>query len=215
MSVLEWFQAGGFVMFPLLFFSLLAWGVIFERFWRYRKLYEKLPKFQHRALEYLLKNDWDLFRSHCDRYSDVPTASILKATIEKLHSKQKRDQSHWLGAAERKRREENLRLKKNLWVLGTIATASPFIGLFGTVVGILKAFREMALTGSGGFAVVAAGISEALVATAAGIIVAVVASIGFNAFQNRWSELVFRIKLQSEELLEAIDPSQVNPELKD
>ena len=64
--------------------------------------------------------------------------------------------------------------------------------LFGTVVGILTAFQNMAKTGSGGFAVVASGISESLIATAAGIVVAVISVMAYNAFQTRWNQLVSR-----------------------
>lgn len=101
----------------------------------------------------------------------------------------------------------NQELKKNLWMLGTIGSAAPFIGLAGTVVGILQAFGEMARKGAGGFTVVAAGISEALVATAAGIIVAVVAVIAYNAFQTRWSGFVLLIRIQTEEFAEILSAS--------
>src|SRR5690606_26477531 len=67
--------------------------------------------------------------------------------------------------------------KSGLWILGTLGNAAPFIGLLGTVIGIIKSFRDMAIEGSGGFAVVAAGISEALIATAAGLVVAITASV--------------------------------------
>jgi len=78
-----------------------------------------------------------------------------------------------------------LRLKCHLWALGTVGTISPFVGLFGTVVGIRSAFTAMAAAGTGGFAVVANGISEALVATAAGIFVAIEAVVLYNYFQAR------------------------------
>ena len=90
-------------------------------------------------------------------------------------------------------------------ILGTIGSSAPFIGLFGTVIGILRSFQEMAKTGSGGFAVVASGISESLIATAAGIVVAVVAVMSYNAFQIRWGRLTLLIRLQMEELAEMLD----------
>jgi biopolymer transport protein ExbB/TolQ len=74
-------------------------------------------------------------------------------------------------------------LRRRLWILGTVGSSAPFVGLFGTVVGIVRAFEDMAQSGSAGFAVVAAGIAEALVATAAGIVVAVIAVIAYNALQ--------------------------------
>jgi biopolymer transport protein ExbB/TolQ len=93
--------------------------------------------------------------------------------------------------------EETQNLKKNLWILGTVASSAPFIGLLGTVVGIIKAFESMAIAGTGGFAVVAAGISEALVATALGLAVAIIAVIFYNYFQTRISNLngLFRIQV--------------------
>jgi peptidyl-dipeptidase Dcp len=80
-------------------------------------------------------------------------------------------------------------LRRNIWLIGTIGSAAPFIGLFGTVVGIMRAFHHMAQTGTGGFAVVASGISEALVATALGLGVAIIAVALYNYFQVRLNDL--------------------------
>jgi hypothetical protein len=74
-----------------------------------------------------------------------------------------------------------------LWILGTIGSSAPFIGLFGTVVGIMRAFHAMRLTGTGGFGVVAGGISEALIATALGIAVGIVSLIFYNYLRTGWS----------------------------
>jgi biopolymer transport protein ExbB len=98
-------------------------------------------------------------------------------------------------------------LKRGLWILGTVASASPFIGLFGTVIGILESFQEMAQSGKGGFTVVAAGISGALVATAAGIVVAVIAVMAFNALQTHYQGLVLSVRLQIEEIAEMLSSS--------
>lgn len=80
---------------------------------------------------------------------------------------------------------ERARLDKNLVVLGTLGNNAPFIGLFGTVLGVIKAFNDLAVTGGSGAAIVMAGISSALVATAFGILVAIPAVIANNAFQTR------------------------------
>ena len=76
-------------------------------------------------------------------------------------------------------------LERNLGVIGTIAVIAPFVGLFGTVLGIIRAFQDIALKGNSTPAVVAAGVSEALITTAAGLFVAVVAVIFFNYFKSR------------------------------
>jgi len=80
---------------------------------------------------------------------------------------------------------ERLRLERNLAYLGTVGNNAPFVGLFGTVIGIIQAFNELSLNTSGGAAAVMAGISEALVATAVGLLVAIPAVIAFNYFKNR------------------------------
>jgi biopolymer transport protein ExbB len=81
---------------------------------------------------------------------------------------------------------ENLNaLERNLGIIGTIAVIAPFVGLFGTVLGIIRAFQDIALKGNSTPAVVAAGVSEALITTAAGLFVAVVSVIFFNYFKTR------------------------------
>ena len=80
---------------------------------------------------------------------------------------------------------ETVEMERNIGVLGTMSNIAPLLGLFGTVVGIIRAFADIARTGSGGGAVVAMGVSEALLTTAAGIVVAVIATVGFNFFVRR------------------------------
>ena len=83
------------------------------------------------------------------------------------------------------RTRERLALERNLAILGTLGNNAPFIGLFGTVLGIIKAFHDLGQNQGGGAAVVMAGISEALVATAVGLLVAIPAVMAFNYFQRR------------------------------
>lgn len=88
-------------------------------------------------------------------------------------------------ALERQAQREQQNLKRGINLLASVGSTAPFIGLLGTVVGIINAFQQMALTGSGGLAIVSAGISEALVATAFGLLVAIPAVIAFN-FMSGW-----------------------------
>jgi len=207
-SMLRFIENGGFIMYPLLICSLLVWAVIFERLWRYRRLGHELKSFHLEALNALLRNERESLRGLCDRHANIPTAHLLMVALERLNSKDERLRAKWQEALERRRLLVNHELRRGLWVLGTIGSAAPFIGLFGTVVGILRSFQSMAATGSGGFAVVAAGISEALIASAAGIVVAVVAVMAYNAFQTRWGGLVLTIKLHTEELAEMLEMTE-------
>jgi biopolymer transport protein ExbB len=92
--------------------------------------------------------------------------------------------------------------KRGLGGLATIATLTPFIGLFGTVIGIIKAFTGMALTGSGGIGAVSAGIAEALVSTALGLFVAIPAAWIFNYFTNQLERLQVEMSNSSSELID-------------
>lgn len=201
-------ESGGFVMYPLLLCSVAAWVVILERLWNFRSLGRGLSTFHVESLSLLLKGERGALRNLCQRHPELPTSQLLLVALDRLESTDSRLRDRWLEAVERRRQLLNQDLRRNLWILGTIGSAAPFIGLFGTVVGILRSFNAMAKTGAGGFAVVAGGISESLIATAAGIIVAVVAVMAFNAFQTRWSALVLSIRLQTEELTEMLVATQ-------
>jgi biopolymer transport protein ExbB len=203
-SIWHLIASGGFTMIPLLVCSLVAWAVIFERLWQYARIGQGLRSFHLEAINALLREDEAQVRRLCERNSNVPTASLLLVALDRLRATDPRVRARWLEALERQRQLTNLQLRQYLWLLGTIGSAAPFIGLFGTVVGILVAFQDMARTGSGGFTVVAAGISEALIATASGIVVAVISVMAFNAFQTRWNNLVLLIKVQSEEMTEVL-----------
>src|SRR5207248_2016924 len=93
-------------------------------------------------------------------------------------------------------------LRNRLWMLGTIGATAPFIGLFGTVVGIMKAMGSFKADETVRFAMVAAPISEALVVTAAGILVAVEAVILYNFFNQRATRISTELKLLTDEFLE-------------
>ncbi len=91
------------------------------------------------------------------------------------------------------RSRERLSLEKNLGILGTLGNNAPFIGLFGTVLGIIKAFADLSKNQGGGAGVVMAGIAEALVATAVGLLVALPAVVAYNIFQGRIRRTMGRV----------------------
>lgn len=91
-------------------------------------------------------------------------------------------------------------LNKHLGVFGTLAFIGPLLGLLGTVLGVIRAFRDLALSGSGGPTIVAAGIAEALIATAAGIAVAVFSAVLYNYFTTRLRSTLLQFDLLSQEV---------------
>jgi len=112
--------------------------------------------------------------------------------------------------------ETLIQLKRGLGFLATIGSTAPFIGLFGTVVGIINAFRGIAATGSGGMAAVSGGIAEALVATALGIFVAIPAVVAFNHFTGKLENFQVEMNRASSQLVNCLFkvPDVMEPEVK-
>jgi biopolymer transport protein ExbB/biopolymer transport protein TolQ len=107
-------------------------------------------------------------------------------------------------ALERQAQREQQNLKRGINLLATVGSTAPFVGLLGTVVGIINAFQQMAATGSGGLATVSAGISEALVATALGLLVAIPAVMAYNYMQGWVDARMVDMTESSNELLDHV-----------
>jgi biopolymer transport protein ExbB len=187
-------QQGAIATYPLILLSIISVTVVFERLWSLRNLNAMTLRIADSLQEPLKKGQRDLAVAICKQNSNSPAGRIFLNILS--HEKI----SHADAAnsiATEAMFEETQKLKKNLWILGTVASSAPFIGLLGTVIGIIRSFESMAIAGTGGFAVVAAGISEALVATALGLAVAIIAVIFYNYFQTRIGGLnaLFRIQV--------------------
>ena len=104
-----------------------------------------------------------------------------------------------------------LELERHLGILGTLGNNAPFIGLFGTVLGIIKAFADLSHNQAGGSAAVMSGISEALVATAIGLLVAIPAVVAFNIFQGRVRKAMAEIDALAHRVLSTIPGGSVTP----
>jgi biopolymer transport protein ExbB/biopolymer transport protein TolQ len=107
-------------------------------------------------------------------------------------------------ALERQAQRENQNLKRGLNLLATVGSTAPFVGLLGTVIGIINAFQSMAATGSGGLGTVSAGIAEALVTTAFGLLVAIPAVMAYNSMQGWVDAQMVDMSESSNELLDVV-----------
>ena len=197
-------------MWLIVVFSVAAIAVALERafsLWRFGERAQSLADAVTRAL---FRGDLDDARAQCERSSspaaDVFLAGIVTSVPQAATGRPVRPPTpeRVMAAVERQRQQLNLRLRAHLWLLGTIGATAPFVGLFGTVVGIMQAFHHMATTGQGGFTVVAAGISEALVTTAGGIAVAIEAVILYNFLNTHVQKIALQFKLLAEEYLEIL-----------
>jgi biopolymer transport protein ExbB len=197
-------------MWLIVLCSVAALAVALERafsLWRFGERAQSLADAVTRAL---FRGDLDDARAQCERSgspaADVFLAGIVTSAPQVGAGRPVRSATpeRVMAAVERQRQQLNLRLRAHLWLLGTIGATAPFIGLFGTVVGIMQAFHHMAITGQGGFTVVASGISEALVTTAGGIAVAIEAVILYNFLNTHVQKIALQFKLLAEEYLEIL-----------
>ena len=194
LNLIQIIHQGAIATYPLLVMSVISLTVIFERLWSLRNIGAATMRITDSILEPTKKGQRDLAIAICKQNSNCPAGRIFLNVLERDNGARSEAAN---SAATEAMFEETQRLKKHLWILGTVASSAPFIGLLGTVVGIIKSFESMAVAGTGGFAVVAAGISEALVATALGLGVAIIAVIFYNYFQTRIATLngLFRIQV--------------------
>jgi len=198
LSVLDMIQTGWIATYPLLLFSVVTLSIILERAWSLRNLVSKSLRLAGEICPALERGDFSTALQTSQGKAATPAGRIFSDVVARHQS----DSMEYLSdLTEDKRFEELEALKGPLWVLGTVSSSAPFIGLFGTVIGIVKAFHNMAIMGSGGFSVVAAGISEALIATAGGLLVGVLSIFAYNAFMVRIANLSALWREWTDELL--------------
>mgnify|MGYP001070301931 FL=1 len=201
LSVLDMIQQGWIATYPLLAFSVVTVTIILERAWSLRGIVPQTLALAEAIRAPLERGNFQAALEATQAQASTPAGRIFADVIARHAS----DSLEYLSdLTEDKRFEEIEALKGPLWVLGTVSSSAPFIGLFGTVVGIIKAFHNMAIMGSGGFSVVAAGISEALVATALGLGVAIVALVFYNFFQTQIERIEAALTIACNRVLDAI-----------
>ena len=195
-DLLTLIENGGVVMYPLLLCSIVSIAVIIERGWVLARAARGAARLHQLVIEAAQEGGIGDALA-LSRRDTSPLGSVYKAVL----SAHEDDDTHRMRLAQRRHSETARRLKRYVWLLGTVGSLAPFIGLFGTVIGIIRAFENMAATGSGGFVVVASGISEALIATAGGLLVGVLSIFAYNAFMVRIANLLALWREWTDELL--------------
>lgn len=203
------------VFFILIFFSVVSWAIIIFKLIQIHKANSESVRF----MDFFWKTKrFDTIAAQADRFSSSPLVMLfnegyseLKQSMDTDGTQDQSGVSTDLGgianvsrALRRATNQEVNRLEKYTTFLATTGSASPFIGLFGTVWGIMIAFEGIGRTGSASLAVVAPGISEALRATAIGLIAAIPAVMAYNHFQHKIRVLVKEMDSFSTEFLNIV-----------
>ena len=201
----------------LVYFSVVSWAIIFYKF----RIIHRATRDSERFLDFFwAKKRFDLISHGLKDYPHTPLAVLFREGFQELMKSRPRSEgeSETGFSADTGGRAENVaralrrattleshRLEKFLTFLATTGSTAPFIGLFGTVWGSMESFRGIAQSGSASLAVVAPGISEALVVTAIGLVTAIPAVVGYNHFLNKVNVLNGEMDNFSQEFLNIVE----------
>jgi len=197
--VFEIVKAGGWLMAPILLCSIIAIAIIIERYWalRYSKV---IPKDQ-------LPQVWHWIKSHeldSTKLKELKNSSLFGYVLSAGLTASKHGREAMKDSLQEAGTHVAHEMEKFLSTLGTIAAIAPLLGLLGTVVGMIEVFTAIMVQGSGDTAVLAGGISQALITTATGLTIAIPALIFHRALTRRVDDLLVSMEQDSTKLVEAL-----------
>jgi len=207
--MLEIVRAGGWLMLPIIGCSIVAAGIVLERLWTLQPK-RVLPVNLARKVRDWITND-QLDPAHLQRlHQSSPLGQMLATGLANRHQPREviKESIQDVG------RHAVHELERYLSPLGTIAAISPLLGLLGTVIGMIKVFAAITASGVGNPGVLAGGISEALITTAAGLSVAIPALIAYRYLRARVDSLVVQMEKETIQFLETVVAYQGAAELK-
>ncbi|MCA6064045.1 MotA/TolQ/ExbB proton channel family protein [Thalassolituus marinus] len=205
--MLEIIQSGGWMMVPIIICSILALGITVERFWTLRSV--------QIAPRDLLARVWGWMKNHqldSARIKELRASSPLGRVLAAGLMNSRHGRQIMKESIEEVASHEIHEMERYLNALGTVAAVAPLMGLLGTVFGMIQVFSEIMAQGTGQANVLAGGISEALITTAAGLIVGIPALIAHRSLQRRVDELVV---FMEQEAIKLVDVLQGDREVAD
>ena len=171
------------VMIILVAFSIYSWAIIFDKIRLFRKINKSAEEFEEKFWK---SKSAETFYNNLPSSTNDPMAELFKSSMQMvMKSRSKSNLSERLeGVLEANIEKQMTNVDKNYTFLATVGSTAPFIGLFGTVWGIMNSFQSIAISRNTSLAIVAPGIAEALFATALGLLAAIPAVIAYNKFSN-------------------------------
>ena len=198
-ELLSLFEKGGIMMYPILFSSVLMMGIAIERLYNLRRKNVINSTFLQNVRSQWDWQDIQKTLQLCNSY-DNSLSRVLKVGLLRVGGKLDEIERAIEGAGQ----HEASLMNSNLRVLGAVANITPMMGLLGTVLGMIKAFNVISLSGTGSPGLVASGISEALITTAAGMAVGIPALALYHYFRGKIDRYVFEMEEISFQLIEEL-----------
>lgn len=201
----SYFSQGGPMMWPLLACSIMGLIFIIERSIAYYRVKGDTAEIVSEVRESILGQQLRAAIEACEKY-DHPVAITLKSGLLRFGKSQDEIEK----AMESVALHEVSKLEKGLWILATVANIAPLFGFLGTVTGMIGSFESLAEVGLGNPEAVAGGISEALITTATGLMIALPVQAAYNYFNNRVSQFALDMEISSSVMLETFNEIQVD-----
>lgn len=205
MTLTEAIKAGGVILIFLSCVSIYCLAVILRGLYTFRKISKYYDGLRQKMNIFRKSGDTTAVRDYCLNEESPASAIILSVINSRTSRAEKRE---FAGRSTDKYITD---ISSKIAVLATIGSVCPFVGLFGTVLGVMRAFHDLSLSAAAGPTVVAQGIAEALVNTAAGLFVAVPAVVFYNWFANKANDFSSDLSWTAEQLIEALPEIPAKP----
>jgi biopolymer transport protein ExbB len=203
--MVEIVKAGGWLMVPIILCAIIAMGIMLERFWTLQQKRVIPEDLTSKVWGWVKKDQLDQGQIQIlhqgSALGQILAAGLINRDYERTIMK---------DSIEETGRHVVHELQRYLDTLGTVAAISPLLGLLGTVIGMVKVFAAITTHGVGNPTVLAGGIAEALITTAAGLTVAIPALIGYRFYSNRVDTLVVDMEKEAIKLVEALHRRQAS-----
>jgi biopolymer transport protein ExbB len=196
-SGIEFILRGGFMMYPLLFSALIALTVIFEKFYAFKKSYSTPHGITSEVLKQVQAGKLLEADSKCKAH-ETPVTAVMQVGIEhfgnpveEMELAMKNEAEQWIPL-----------LEKRIEVIDTVITAAPLMGLLGTITGMMASFRVLSEKGVNEPNAITGGVAEALIATATGLVIALVCLVAYNYLSARVKEFIYEVESVASRMIE-------------
>jgi len=207
-TILSFFRSGGIVMFPLLLASVIALSIVIEKLINLRRKAVMRPKLLDMIKKMIIESDYFGASTVCDENPCAMT-EIIHAAVENRDLSREEIKEAIIDTG----RQHIPVLERYLGILGSIASVSPLLGLLGTVTGMIKVFSVISRVGVGNAEALSGGISEALITTATGLVIAIPTLIMYNYLVDKAENVLLEIEKESIKIMNMIIKNQVDKSL--
>ena len=206
----EMILAGRYMMIPIILASMVGMAVLIERIYVLRQGSIIVPEIAEAVMTLSASQDLSVAYAICERRPG-PFATLVKSGLDHANN----DWTIIRDVLEETGRQEATRLTRRLGVLETVAAVSPLLGLLGTVLGMIRVFATISAAGLGNPETLSSGISEAMVTTAAGLIIGIPALVAYNWLNGRADRIIFDLEFYSSKVLDTLRRRQLERQVSD